>query len=245
MNPDPAITIKPYRSIPIVECGEALVLIPEGRFVLTQPHPYMALGAPYGAVSPWMLRQSVLAALERAQDRLEAQRPGWKIKLFDAYRPNAVQAFMVRREFMLLSGGRPPEAVPQPERDDLYIKALRVWAIPSEDPATPPLHSTGGALDCTLCDATDEEIAMGSPIDENSDRSNPDYFADATDAASRAAHANRVFLNSLMRAEGFHRLHSEWWHFSQGDQYWAWAERKESGHTDTCAIYGAAQPPIT
>jgi len=40
--------VKPYRSIPIRECGEALVHIPRDAFAFYDPHAYVALGAPYG-----------------------------------------------------------------------------------------------------------------------------------------------------------------------------------------------------
>jgi len=94
--------MKPYRKLPILECGEPLVPIPHDVFVFFEPHPYMQLGATYGStISPWMLRQGVMQALQRAQSRLQQKYPGWKIKLFDAYRPNAVQAFMVEYEFQL------------------------------------------------------------------------------------------------------------------------------------------------
>ena len=79
---------------------------------------------------------------------------------------------------------------------------------------------------------------MGSLIDENSDRSNPDYFANATDEVGRTAHANRELMNSIMRKAGFHRHPTEWWHFSIGDQMWALAERKLHNIEKVNAVYG-------
>src|ERR1700693_4350157 len=67
--------IKPYRSIPIHECGEPLVPIPREAFAFFDPHPYIAMGAPYGVSSPWMLRLSVLGALQKAQQRLHGLKP--------------------------------------------------------------------------------------------------------------------------------------------------------------------------
>jgi D-alanyl-D-alanine dipeptidase len=234
--------MKPYRTIPIKECGEPLEAIPAANFAFFEPHPYVAVGAPYNGASPWMLRRGVLQALERAGEKLHVARPGWKIMLFDCYRPNAVQAYMVEREYAIQAraAGLDPSRLTEAQREELGKKVFRLWGHPSSDPATPPPHSTGAVLDCTLADETGREVDMGSPVDENSDRSNPDYFATATDEAKRRAHANRVFLKELLQAEGFCRLNDEWWHFSLHEQWWAWQQREQKLDPAAISIYGRA-----
>lgn len=219
-----------------------MVLIPKEDFAFFDPPPYMAFGAPYGKASPWMLRESVLKALKNAQKRLQELKPGWKIMLFDAYRPNQVQQFMVDREFGLcaLEEGLDPAQLTSEDREKIGKRVFRLWGIPSENPATPPLHSTGGAVDVTFCDVAGREVDMGSPIDENSDRSNPDYYSTAQDEAGQKVHANRELLDACMRAEGFHRNKIEWWHFSFRDQYWAWIERETGRNLEAMATYGRA-----
>ena len=219
--------LKPYRSIPIRESGEPLVELSGADFAFFAPHPYVALGAPYGVDSPWMLRESLVDFLRKAQENLQKIKAGWKILMFDAYRPNAVQAFMVARELTMLAQaeGLNPQALTSSDHERLMNKVFRVFAIPSEDPATPPPHSTGAAFDCTLSDETGREVDMGSPIDENSDRSFPDYFKEVEDPAGQSAHANRVLLHKILSAEGFWRNPGEWWHFSRGDQLAVWLAR--------------------
>jgi D-alanyl-D-alanine dipeptidase len=39
-------------------------------------------------------------------------------------------------------------------------------------------------------------------------------------------------LNQVMTHSGFQRHPTEWWHFSYGDQLWAWISNEKS------AIYG-------
>jgi len=231
---------KPWRTIPIAECGEPLFPIPHDQFLFYAPHPYQSLGAPYGGDSPWRLRQSVLVALIRAQELLRAAQPGWSLLLFDAWRPNTVQAYMVEREFRLLAEAEGWDAaqLTEAQREQLAAKVFRIWGIPSDDPATPPPHSTGAVVDLTLADAGGREVAMGSPIDENSDRSNPDFFANARDPAGWEAHLNRQLLNRVMTTAGFCRHHAEWWHFSLGDQYWAWVENKKPGTQKLSARFG-------
>ena len=237
--------MKTYQSIPIEECNDPLVAIPAEPFSFMQPHPYVVLQAPYGGASPWMLRRRVLDALLQAHDELGARKAGWRLKLFDAYRPIPVQAFMVWREFCQQAelAGRSLAAYRDPaelkaREPDLYgvlaAKVFEFWGVPSHDPRTPPPHSTGAAVDLTLQDAIGREIDMGSPIDETTERSYPDHYANATSPPMLAFHQNRAILNAVMASAGFCRHGNEWWHFSLGDQMWAWA-RGES-----IAIYGHA-----
>jgi D-alanyl-D-alanine dipeptidase len=244
MNTQPATfaAMKPWLTLPIRDCAEPLRTIPLDRLAFFDPHAYVCAGAPYGGISPWQLRESVLEALLTAQDRLSAARPGWRFKLFDAYRPTAVQAYMVEREFhqQAQKAGLDPLALDEAQRATLAPAVFRLWSLPSEDPATPPLHSTGAALDVTLVDADGVDVSMGSPLDENSPRSDPDHFAEDTSAAGRQAHANRQFLYSLLLAQGFRRHPTEWWHFSIGDQLWAWLVGQEGGTASILPIYGRA-----
>ncbi len=232
--------VKPYRSIPIRECGEALTIIPRDAFAFYDPHPYVALGAPYGDANPWMLRPRVLYALQRAQKKLEAVKPGWKILMFDAYRPNAVQAFMVENELKIQAkaDGLDAANLTSAEREKLLAKVYLFWGIPSEDPQTPPSHSTGAAIDVTLADENGNEVDMGSPIDENSPRSYADHFATAIDDARKIFNDNRELLNGVLQGEGFRRHPQEWWHFSRGDQFGVWLEHGLGN--DKFAIYGRA-----
>jgi D-alanyl-D-alanine dipeptidase len=84
--------MKPYQQVPILESGEPLVPLPLAQLAVVSPHPYMALGAPYGDRSPYWVRQGVLDALLQAQDRLTQAQPGWRLQIFDAYRPIPVSS---------------------------------------------------------------------------------------------------------------------------------------------------------
>lgn len=216
--------MKPYQTVPIQECREALVPIPLDRFAVVTPHPYAALGAPYGQFSPYFLRQRVLQKLTEAQAYLQVQRPDWRLQIFDAYRPIPVQQFMVDYTFAQLahSEGLNPAELREEERPPLLEKVLNFWAIPSSDPGTPPPHSTGAAVDLTLADATGTSVNMGSAIDEISVRSDPDYFANSPDPGAQRYHQHRHLLTEAMNQAGFRQHPHEWWHFSWGDQLWAW-----------------------
>lgn len=231
--------MKPYQQIPIAECGEALLPIPLNRFAVEQPHPYAKLGAPYGNRSPYFLRQTVLERLLEAQALLQQQCPGWRLQIFDAYRPIAVQQFMVDytfRETVRAQGWS--GALTAAQRQRVLEQVYQFWAVPSRDPKTPPPHSTGAAIDLTLADAAGAAVKMGSAIDELSPRSYPDHFAPATDPEGVKFHQHRQLLRQVMTACGFCQHPQEWWHFSLGDQMWAWQTHQQRGDTAAIARYG-------
>lgn len=217
--------------------------LPLAKFAVETPHPYQKLGATYGSASPYCLRQSARDRLLQAQKLLEQHHPGWKLYLFDAYRPVAVQQFMVDRAFcdLVAAKGWQIASLSETERRQIAEDVAQFWAVPSLDPQTPPPHSTGAAIDLTLADATGTPLNLGSQIDEISPRSHPDYYAKATTPEARAYCERRQLLYEVMRAAGFHRHWGEWWHFSWGDQMWAWLERQAMPDSNAIARYGRVE----
>ncbi len=229
-----------HQQIPIEDCGESLITIPTTEFAFETPHPYQKLGAPYGEVSPYCLRESVLEALLQAQQQLQMHQPHWQIKIFDAYRPIAVQQFMVDYTFQTLWQQQfPQQASLSPEQHKTLMEQVhQFWAQPSENPKTPPPHSTGAAIDITLVNEKGETLEMGSAIDELSPRSYPNYYQDSTSATDQLYHQRRELLKAVMTEAGFRQHPKEWWHFSLGDQRWAWLKREELSDDTIVAYYG-------
>jgi D-alanyl-D-alanine dipeptidase len=81
---------------------------------------------------------------------------------------------------------------------------------------------------------------MGSPIDEMSTRSQPDHFANTIDSQSQTYHQHRQILLQIMTQAGFRRHPGEWWHFSIGDQLWAWLINLDDPQYPVTAYYGRA-----
>jgi zinc D-Ala-D-Ala dipeptidase len=229
--------MKPYQRIPIAECQEPLVALPEtfGRF---EPHPYEKLGAPYGERSPFSLREGVLVRLQQAQDCLQQLRPGWRLQVFDAYRPVAVQQFMVEYTLMevLRNRGWQADQITSEQRQEALGQVHQFWAVPNLNPLTPPPHSTGAAIDLTIIDGTGQPIDMGGEIDELSVRSYPEHYVGLADAEE--SDKNRQLLNYCMSQAGFERHYHEWWHFSYGDQLWAWLRGRRDLGQKYIAVYG-------
>ena len=233
--------IKPYQQITIQDNGEPLVPIPLAKFAVVSPHPYQQVGADYGGRSPYYLRQGVIKALITAQTWLQQRYPGWRIQIFDAYRPVAVQQYMVDYTFASVVQVQRLEidTLSPEQRQKIWEQVYQIWAVPSYDLATPPPHSTGAAVDVTLVDAAGEPVNMGSAIDELSPRSAPDYYADNSHKEQKYCD-RRELLHQVMRAGGFRRHPGEWWHFSLGDQMWAWQRHQEEPGNTTHARYGRA-----
>lgn len=232
--------MKPYQQVAIVECEEPLVPIPLELFAVESPHPYQLLGATYNGKSPYHLRQGVLDSLMQAQAQLQLKHPGWRIQIFDAYRPVAVQQFMVNYTFAQVVAVQNLDAsrLTASQREEIWQQVYQIWALPSLDPLTPPPHSTGGAVDITLVDDTGKIVNMGAAIDELSPASQPNYFANSSVREQQQYHYHRQLLCDVMLDAGFKRHPGEWWHFCQGDQMWAWLSNNVDSANPVVARYG-------
>lgn len=75
-------------------------------------------------------------------------------------------------------------------------------------------HSRGNTVDVTLVDAEGREIEMPTGFDEFSPFADRDY-SDCTVTAAN----NATLLQTVMEKHGFTGLQSEWWHFSENQEY--------------------------
>ena len=220
--------VRPWSDRPIVECHEPLAPLPPSLLRLT-PHPYQSIGAPYGpGADPFRLRSGVVKRLLEAQVQLQQRAPSLQLAIFDAWRPVAVQAFMVNHaiaEECQRQGVDPSDPGQRDALSGVITEVGRFWAPPSDDPATPPPHSTGAAVDLTLAESG-AVLDMGGEIDAIGAISDPDHYLAAARSQPQSQAAvwqrRRDLLKEVMVAAGFEQHPNEWWHFSHGDQLWAW-----------------------
>ena len=230
---------RPWNQIPINECGEDLVNL-KNHFICLEPHPYLSLGAPYEQSSdPWKLRSGAFRRLSLAQDYLQLDQPGLCFGIYDAWRPISVQAFMVEYSInknCLLRGLVRSDHTQGSQIDNVIQEVGRFWAFPSLDPATPPPHSTGAAIDLTIINSQGVPLEMGGAIDQLGSVSFPSHYLEAAknDEISRTFHLRRLFLSNAMLSAGFVQHPNEWWHFSFGDQLWAWKSDSSEARYGTC-----------
>ena len=130
---------------------------------------------------------------------------GYRLKIFDAYRPvTAVKHFVlwgVEDQDIRMKEYFYPEL----EKQELFAKGYI---------AKLSGHSRGSTVDLTLLDMkTGKELDMGSPFDLFSEVSHPDY-RDLSDEQ----YENRIILQNVMKRNGFKPIDCEWWHFTLEDE---------------------------
>ncbi|WP_320664368.1 M15 family metallopeptidase [Prochlorococcus sp. MIT 1223] len=205
-----------------------------------KPHPYMSLGAPYGnGIDPWRLRVEVIRRLLLAEEYLRLEHSQLRVAVFDAWRPISVQEFMIDysiNEQCRLRGVNPHKSLDNSDYQQIVKDVSKFWAPPSLDLNMPPPHSTGGAVDLTLIDLEGKLLDMGGDIDEIGPVSSPEYYGKNVipykTNDSSLFHQRRSLLSHVMKQAGFVQHPNEWWHFSYGDQLWAWTKNFPN------AIYG-------
>ena len=192
--------------IPIQENGEAVVnLVDYGFFC--EPMYYLRGFAPEPVI---LARKTVAEKLIRVEQRLPA---GVRLKIWDAWRHRDVQHTIydsylarMRKEF------------PDSEESEL-IRRTRKFVAPPDRPANPPPHSTGGAIDLTLCDALGLNLEMGTGFDHFGPEAGLYYFE--KEGHDPAIRDRRRLLGETMGGEGFAAYEGEWWDYNFGTQYWA------------------------
>ena len=219
LAPIPDNTIQDTSKINIVPVSDPLVCISDifqGAMVF-QPK-YFERGIP-GAIRRVYARQTVANMLLTAENSLP---DGYKLKIFDAWRPIAVQKALYNEYYSSLQYTF--KGMKKSERELKEI-ASRFVSYPSEDPNCPFVHSTGGAVDLTIIDASGRELDMGTDFDEFSDAAHTAYFESTTFHNIRN---NRRLLYNAMISAGFTNYPSEWWHYDFGDRFWAAMTNQES-----------------
>ena len=225
--------MKIWNKIPIKDNREKLIAIPSCIKFL-DPHPYSHLGAPYkDKTSIWKLREEVVNRLVKVNDYL-ISKSSFNLLIYDSWRPLEVQEFMFKRAFLLECEKSDIDISFENMKNYPFIlkKVEKFWAYPSYDSMCPPPHSTGGALDVCLSDKEGNLVEMGSMVDQMDETSNPYFYANIKNEEAIIWNSRRNLLREIMTKFGFAQHPNEWWHFSYGDQLWAWKNKKAN------ALYG-------
>lgn len=150
-----------------------------------------------------LLTKEAARALKMVSNELNVQ--GYRLKVFDAYRPATAVKHFVLWGIDDLDLRMKPFFYPDLEKQELFAKGYI---------AKMSSHSRGSAVDLTLLDMqTGKEVDMGSPFDLFNEISHPDSRA-VTDEQYR----NRMLLQKVMVRNGFKPIDCEWWHFALADE---------------------------
>ena len=150
-----------------------------------------------------LLTKEAARALKGVSGELLVQ--GYRLKVFDAYRPvSAVKHFVlwgIEDQDVRMK----PWFYPELDKNALFAEGYI---------AKRSSHSRGSTVDLTLLDMkTGQELDMGSPFDLFSEISHPDYRG-----VTAQQYDNRMLLREAMIRNGFVPLDCEWWHFTLANE---------------------------
>lgn len=208
-----------WREVRIHECAERLVplsTLDPDRIVVDAR--YYKEGYPH-ATKECYARETVARLLCEASKALP---PRWKIVVFDAWRPLAVQQQLFERYKTKLRSD-----YPEATDDALIHEAQKYVSLPSSNPASPSPHVTGGAIDLSVSDDNHRNLEMGTEFDSFDDRSHTAYYQSKLEREGELAPQELIWLRNrsalfhILTRVGFTNYPQEWWHFDYGNQFWA------------------------
>ena len=130
---------------------------------------------------------------------------GYRLKIFDAYRPACAVKHFVLWGIEDQDIRMKPYFYPDLRKQELFEQGYI---------AKKSSHSRGSTVDLTLLDmSTGKELDMGSPFDLFSVVSHPDYKG-----ITEQQYENRMMLQRAMVRNGFEPIDCEWWHFTLKDE---------------------------
>ena len=173
----------------------------------------------YEAPTALLTRQAA-EALKAVSDDVIAQ--GYRLKIYDAYRPQKGVDHFVRWAADLSDVRMKPYFYPDLDKSVLFEQEYIMEKSG---------HTRGSTVDLTLFDvATEKELDMGGTFDWFGPESHPDFcgnpdtgeYTGGKSPSGRSItpeqFAHRMILRRAMLAHGFKPLDSEWWHFTLRDE---------------------------
>ena len=189
-------------------------VVPDAILEIRYHSTYNFVGARIdGYEEPVALMTRVAAdSLRAVSDDLK--RHGYRLKIFDAYRPQrGVDHFMRWSQ----------DLTDTVTKAYFYPYLTKKQVFDGEYVATRSGHSRGSTVDLTLFDMkTGKEVDMGGTFDWFGHESHPDYggnpetleYTGPESAITSEQFYNRMVLRTAMLRHGFKPLDNEWWHFT-------------------------------
>ena len=150
-----------------------------------------------------LLTKEAATSLKEVSDELAKK--GYRLKIFDAYRPQkAVYHFEKWAK----------DVNDTKMKDYFYPNLDKSVLFEQEYILNHSGHSRGSTVDLTLFDMkTGKEVDMGGTFDYFGYRSHPDY-----PSLTEQQRMNRNLLRSVMLNHGFRGIDTEWWHFTLNNE---------------------------
>ena len=147
----------------------------------------------------------------------DVMKQGYRLKIYDAYRPQEAVDHFVRWAEDVADTLMKPYFYPDLDKSVLFAQDYI---------AEKSGHTRGSTVDLTLFDMqTEKELDMGGTFDYFGPESHPDFggtpeTGEYVPAKGITAEqfAHRMLLRQAMLRHGFKPLDSEWWHFTLKDE---------------------------
>ena len=150
-----------------------------------------------------LLTKEAARALKSVSNEMMVK--GYRLKIYDAYRPDTAVKHFLLWGIEDTDVRMKPYFYPEVEKQALFSEGYI---------ARRSSHSRGSTVDLTLLDmSTGRELDMGSPFDFFGKISHPDYLG-----ITEEQYDNRMFLRNTMLRNGFEPIACEWWHFTLRDE---------------------------
>jgi D-alanyl-D-alanine dipeptidase len=166
-----------------------------------------------------------LGAAERLGIATTLMPPGYRIAIVEGWRAPHIQKRMYMSTWNRIKERHPLWT-------DVQLRRVVNRFTAPIGTRVPPPHSTGGAMDVFLVDDLGKPFDLRTPYEIY----DPAGFSLDAPGLSDTARKHRQILANAMIEAGITNYPSEFWHFSYGDQGWAY----RGGHPE--AIYGATEP---
>jgi len=169
-----------------------------------------------------LLTKKAAEALKAVSDEVKSQ--GYRLKIYDAYRPQKAVDHFVRWAADLSATEMKPYFYPDLDKSVLFEQEY-IYEKSG--------HTRGSTVDLTLFDMnTEKELDMGGTFDWFGPESHPDFCGNPETgeytgdnhqsptgrSITAEQFANRMTLRRAMLNHGFKALDSEWWHFTLKDE---------------------------
>lgn len=212
----PAEPVSELRRVPIVECGEPLVDFLEFCPRVIQDTPRFTYRR------ETLVRRGLAERLRAASEALPAE---YRLAVLEGWRPLHIQRRMYLRTWNLFQERHPGWS-------DVQMRRVVNRFTAPIGARVPPPHLTGGAVDVFLAYPDGRRLDHCRPFEAY----DPRCFAfDCPEIGDRAKQTRRILAEALT-AGGLTNYPSEYWHWSYGDQGWAY----RGGHPH--ALYGPIEP---
>ncbi len=147
-----------------------------------------------------LLTREAAIALKGVSD--DVQKDGYRLKVYDGYRPTTAVRHFVEWAKDLSDTRMKPYFYPEKQKKNLFAEGYI---------AEKSGHSRGSTLDLTLFDMkTGKDVDMGGTFDYFGERSH----AYQTKNLTKTQQQNRKYLRDAMMRHGFKPVREEWWHFT-------------------------------